>query len=106
MGNNFGLALFMTILVAIAHVPIISAPYGLLKLFEPSHQGYAAAIPLFLPVLGISYVILHGLIFIVSESVNEISASFPYIHGLNIVITVFTLAVSIPTLILISSLKE
>lgn len=63
-GSNFTLALVMTLLVAVAHVPIISAPYGLLKLFEPSKQGYAAAIPLFIPVLGISYVILHGLVFI------------------------------------------
>lgn len=51
----------MSSIVAIAHVPIITAPYGLLKLFKPSHQGYAAAIPLFVPTLGINYVILYGM---------------------------------------------
>lgn len=56
--TNFHMALSMSSIVAIAHVPIITAPYGLLKLFKPHHQGYAAAIPLFVPTLGINYVIL------------------------------------------------
>ena len=32
-GENYEIALLMTIIVAIAHIPIITAPYGLLKLF-------------------------------------------------------------------------
>ena len=64
-GTNFHLALFMTAVVGVAHVPIITAPYGLLKLFKPQQQGYAAAIPLFLPVLGINYVIYHCMHFII-----------------------------------------
>ena len=35
VGHSYGLALLMTIIVAIAHIPIITAPYGLLKLFKP-----------------------------------------------------------------------
>lgn len=55
----------MTAIVGVAHVPIITAPYGLLKLFNSQNQGYAAAIPLFLPVLGINYIIFHGMSFII-----------------------------------------
>ncbi len=32
-GENYETALAMTIIIAVAHIPIITAPYGLLKLF-------------------------------------------------------------------------
>lgn len=64
VGNDVTLALAMTSLVAIAHVPIITAPYGLLKLFKPHVQGYAAAIPLFVPTLGVNFTILYGMNYI------------------------------------------
>jgi hypothetical protein len=63
-GNNYYLALFMTSIIAIAHIPIITAPYGLLKLFPNWQKGYAASIPLFLPVLGINFCILYGMTYI------------------------------------------
>ena len=53
----------MTGIVAVAHIPIITAPYGLLKLFPDWQKGYAASIPLFLPVLGINFCILYGIYF-------------------------------------------
>jgi len=65
-GTNYSLALVMTIIVAIAHIPIITAPYGLLKLFPDRQKGYAASIPLFLPTLGINFCILYGMEFISS----------------------------------------
>jgi hypothetical protein len=57
----------MTILVAIAHIPIITAPYGLLKLFPERHRSYAASIPLFLPALGINFCILYGMAYIATD---------------------------------------
>ena len=60
-GTNYFLALLMTIIIAIAHIPIITAPYGLLKLFPDWQVGYAASVPLFLPTLGINFCILYGL---------------------------------------------
>lgn len=65
-GQNYFMALGMTSVVAIAHIPIITAPYGLLKLFPNSQKGYAASIPLFLPVLGINFCILYGMTYITS----------------------------------------
>jgi hypothetical protein len=50
----------MTFIVAICHIPIITAPYGLLKLFPDSKKGYAASTPLFVPTLGINFCILYG----------------------------------------------
>lgn len=69
-GKNFTLALISTILVAISHVAIISAPYGLLKLFKPSHQGYAAAIPLFVPTIGVNYAIIYCMTYIDASSIE------------------------------------
>lgn len=63
-GDNYHMALFMTIIVAVAHIPIITAPYGLLKLFPDWQKGYAASVPLFLPVLGINFCILYGMTYI------------------------------------------
>lgn len=63
----------MTSIVAIAHIPIISAPYGLLKLFPESQKGYAASIPLFLPVLGINFCILYSIGYILDDGSHSIS---------------------------------
>ena len=57
----------MTAIVAVAHIPIITAPYGLLKLFPDWQKGYAASIPLFLPVLGINFCILYGMEYIAGK---------------------------------------
>ena len=57
----------MSTLVAIGHIPIITAPYGLLDLFPESQKGYAASIPLFVPSLGINFSILYGMNYIASE---------------------------------------
>ena len=64
--NHYTGALIMSIIVAISHVPIITAPYGLLKLFPPEKRGYAASIPLFVPSLGINFCILYGMTYIAS----------------------------------------
>lgn len=68
VGQNFNHALMMASIVAISHVPIITAPYGLLKLFKPSQQGYAAAIPLFVPTLGVNFAILYGMSYIAAAN--------------------------------------
>lgn len=101
VGQNFELALFMTILVGIAHVPIITAPYGLMKLFPVSQQGYAAAVPLFLPVLGINYVIYHGMTTIIPSS-----DPFPSINMLSISIAVTATLATGLTLFFMNKLKK
>lgn len=70
-GENYELALVFTIAIAVAHIPIITAPYGLLKLFPEGQRGYAASIPLFLPVLGINFCILYGMTYIASEDQSD-----------------------------------
>lgn len=65
-GTNYVIALAMTSVIAIAHIPVITAPYGLLKLFPDHQKGYAASIPLFLPVLGINFCIIYGMSYIAS----------------------------------------
>jgi len=72
-GENYSICLLMTIIVAIAHIPIITAPYGLLKLFPDHQKAYAASIPLFFPILGINFCILYGMAFIAKD--NNSSAS-------------------------------
>ncbi len=69
--ENYTICLFMTIVVAIAHIPIITAPYGLLKLFPDHQKAYAASIPLFLPVLGINFCILYGMAFIATDDKSK-----------------------------------
>ena len=66
--NNYVLALIMSSLVAIGHIPIITAPYGLLDLFPEKQKGYAASIPLFVPTLGINFSILYSMAYIVNDS--------------------------------------
>lgn len=58
----------MSTLVAIGHIPILTAAYGLLDLLPSSHQGYAALVPLFVPVLGINFSILYGMEYIASST--------------------------------------
>ena len=70
-GTNYLLSLIMTGTVAIAHIPIITAPYGLLKLFPNWQVGYAASVPLFLPTLGTNFCILYGMQYIASDSENR-----------------------------------
>lgn len=60
-GNNYEVALFMTIIIAISHIPIITSPFKLLALFPDAHKGYAASIPLFFPIIGINFCILYGI---------------------------------------------
>lgn len=62
--SDYNSAYIWSILVAVAHVPIITAPYGLLGLFEPEQRGYASSIPLFVPTLGINFSILYGMAYI------------------------------------------
>jgi hypothetical protein len=73
--TNYELALLMAIIVAIAHIPIISAPYGLLKLFPDNQKGYAASIPLFLPVLGMNFCILYDMIYITDLSNGQLTTA-------------------------------
>jgi hypothetical protein len=72
-GQNYAVALGMTSVIAIAHIPIITAPYGLLKLFPNNQKGYAASIPLFLPVLGINFCILYGMNYITDGAAETLS---------------------------------
>lgn len=74
LAPNYTASLIMSFLVAIAHVPIITAPYGLLKLFAPEKRGYAASIPLFVPALGINFCILYGMTYIASGNDKTITA--------------------------------
>lgn len=66
-GEDYNMCMFFTGVVAVAHIPIIAAPYGLLKLFPEWQKGYAASIPLFLPVLGINYCIIYSIAYIVND---------------------------------------
>lgn len=71
--NNYNASLIMSTFVAIGHIPIITAPYGLLDLFPESQKGYAASIPLFVPTLGINFSILYGMAYIASEFTETIN---------------------------------
>lgn len=65
--DHYSSALVLAIVIAIAHIPIISAPYGLLKLFPERLRGYAVSIPLFLPVLGMNFSIFFDMLFITNK---------------------------------------
>lgn len=69
--NNYMLSLVMSSLVAIGHIPIITAPYGLLDLFPDKQKGYAASIPLFVPTLGINFSILYSMAYIVNDTLPQ-----------------------------------
>jgi hypothetical protein len=45
-------AIVWTTLVAIANVVIVTAPFGLMPLFNPVKRGYAMSIAIFLPLVG------------------------------------------------------
>ncbi len=62
--RSYELALIGSIIVGLSHIPIISAPYGMLKMFPESQRGYASSIPLFVPGLGINIAILYAILFI------------------------------------------
>ena len=104
--NHYMGALVMSILVAIAHVPIITAPYGLLKLFNPGERGYAASIPLFVPALGINFCILYGMTYIASgiDVVDESVVSH-HINQLNLIIAIMGVISTIFTLYFLSKLE-
>lgn len=102
------MALVMTSIVGIAHIPIITAPYGLLKLFPNSQKGYAASIPLFLPVLGINFCILYGMTYITSGDGQTlpIGQIHQKIYDLNFIIAAVGCFATLSTLILLYKLKE
>lgn len=106
--EDYQLCLLMTVIVAIAHIPIITAPYGLLKLFPDWQKSYAASIPLFLPVLGINFCILYGMAFITSD--NNAGITTAQVHAeiskLNGIIASVGLVSTISTIILMLALKD
>jgi hypothetical protein len=103
--RRYILSLIFSIMVAIGHIPIITAPYGLLNMFPPSKRGYASSIPLFVPLIGINFCILYGMENIVNE--NNISPiSILYINRLNLMIAIVGVLGSAITLILLSTLSN
>ena len=98
--DNFTLCFIMTAIVAVAHIPIITAPYGLLKLFPDWQKGYAASIPLFLPVLGINFCILYGMENIAddgsgSQTKEDTHSEIGYLNGIIAVVGVISCSVTI-----------
>lgn len=107
-GSNYDMALAMTIIIAIAHIPIITAPFGLLKLFPENQQGYATSIPLFLPVLGINFCIMYSFAYISSGDPNfklPIADVHREINNLNLIIAVVGVISTVLTLVLLFKLK-
>lgn len=106
--DAYNAALFWSIIVAIAHVPIITAPYGLLEMFEPSKRGYASSIPLFVPTLGINFSILYGMTYIATELLPVIGYKVLnyHIHRLNAIIAIVAVIGSVGTLIFLNLLKD
>lgn len=103
-GQDYQWALFFTIVVGIAHVPIITAPYGLLGLFPSSQQAYASSIPLFVPVIGINVCILYDL-FYVSNS-TDIATTNNNISFLNSIIAVLGAVSTLITLFFMFRLRK
>lgn len=106
--TNYTSALIMSIIVAISHVPIITAPYGLLKLFPPEKRGYAASIPLFVPSLGINFCIFYGMDLIASSNEKAVLPQdyYGYINTLHLIIAIVGTVSMISTLVLLSKLSE
>ena len=98
----------MTSVVAISHIPIITAPYGLLKLFPDWQKGYAASIPLFLPVLGINFCILYGMAYIADDGTHSMTTAQVHaeINGLNKIIAIVGIFATSATVILTLLLKN
>lgn len=87
--QNYDIALVMSLLVAIGHIPIITAPYGLLGLFKPAEKGYAATIPLFVPTLGTNFSIFYGMKYIASDFPELVNFNnHDSISSLNLIIAV------------------
>jgi hypothetical protein len=107
-GQNYAAALVWTSIIAIAHIPIITAPYGLLKLFPANQKGYAASIPLFLPVLGINFCILYGMTYISDGEGGPLSLFEVHnkISDLNYIIAALGVVSSALTLFLLYKLKD
>ena len=89
--TDYNWALFFTILVSVAHVPMITAPYGLLSMFPERHQSYASSIPLFIPILGINICIIYGILYITEKPINALSTYADDIERLNAIIAVIGL---------------
>lgn len=102
------MTLIISSLVAIGHIPILTAPYGLLNLFPPDQKGYAASIPLFVPILGINFCIYYGMQNISSEyaEVININSAKLYIDNLNLIIAIIGSLSCLTTFILIQILKK
>ena len=104
-GTNYNWALFFSLMVGIAHVPIITAPYGLLSLFPERHQSYASSIPLFVPILGINVCILYG-IFNVTTLAEGDRSYFLKIDNLNAIIALVALISVFFTIFCLVQLKD
>ena len=107
-GTDYTLCIVMTAIVAVAHIPIITAPYGLLKLFPDWQKGYAASIPLFLPVTGISFCILYGIAFIADDKTHTVSLEEKHyqISRLNYIIAIVGVISTAATVILVLLLSK
>lgn len=102
--TDYKSAYVWSLLVAIAHVPIIAAPYGLLGLFEPAQRGYAASIPLFVPTLGINFSILYGMAYVASEIKYDVKRD--NINRLNLIIGVTGIVSAVVTGLCMLLLKK
>jgi hypothetical protein len=105
-GQNYDWALAMSVLVGIAHVPIITAPYGLLGMFEPSKRGYASSIPLFVPSLGINFCILYGMNYVVDSPRMDQEHQVPNINWLNFLIALMGAISAFLTILFMSLLQK
>ena len=65
--RDYTLAIIFSFVVAVGHIPIITAPYGLLSLFPENQKQYASVIPLFVPNIGMNFCIFYGMHYISSE---------------------------------------
>ena len=100
--QDYIMALVGSILVGISHIPIISAPYGMLKMFPERHRGYASSIPLFVPGLGINIAILYAMFFISSQ--ETVQAKYTEITRFSYYITYLGLFSMVTTCLLIYAL--
>ena len=107
-GPNYMVSLGLTIVVAIAHIMTISAPYGLLKLFPSQQKGCAASIPIFLPYLGMNFSILYGMAYIAngSSQTPSIQQIHSQIDSLNLIIAIFGTITASVTVALVLFMRE
>lgn len=106
--DHYGYSLAMATVLAIAHISVISAPYGLLKLFPEWQRGYASSIPLFLPFVGINLSILYDLVYIAQEGNSTITEYEVYqrIHTLDGIIALIAVVSCTLTVILMMVLRH